>query len=90
MILEVQNLDQFIAMAAMMSGLLKNDLKKSLIKIYFWDLPDMLAHVEKYARMEEIFADDTPVSSAMAEPNRERHPRREEKRHHRSWSLPLR
>ena len=62
-------------MAAIMNSLLKNDLKKSLVLTYPWDLPDMLVRAEKYAHIEETFADDTPVGSATAGPNKERHPR---------------
>ena len=72
--LEVQSLVQSTVMAAMMSGLLKNDLKKSLIKNFFGDLTDMLVRAEKYARMKEAFADDTPVNSAAAGPTKEHHP----------------
>ena len=42
--LKIQNLNQSTMMAAMMSSLLKNDLKKSLVKTYPRDLSDMLAH----------------------------------------------
>ena len=53
-------------MVVMMDGLLKNDLKKSLIKIYLRDFSDMLAYAEKYACMEEIFVEEIPVSSVAA------------------------
>ena len=86
MTLEVQNLDQSTMMATMMSGLLKNDLKKSLIKTYPWDLLDMLAYAEKYVRMEEAFIDDTPTSLAVLGSSKGHHPRQEEKRCQCSWS----
>ena len=63
MTLEVRNLDQLIAMAAMMDGLLKNDLKKLLIKTYPRDFLDMLVHIEKYAHTEEAFAEETLANS---------------------------
>ena len=72
-------------MAAMMSGPLKNDLKKLVIKMYPWDLPNMLC-VEKYALMEKAFADDTPIGLAMAAPSKECHPRWEKKSHQHSQS----
>ena len=40
--LEVHDLDHSIAMSAMMDGLLKDDLKKSLTKTYPRDFSDML------------------------------------------------
>ena len=67
-ILKVQNLYESIAMAAMMSGLLKNDLKKSLIKTYPRTLLNMLIRAEKYAHMEEAFTGDTPVGSTEWDP----------------------
>uniref|UniRef100_A0A6I9QMS4 Uncharacterized protein LOC105037092 n=1 Tax=Elaeis guineensis var. tenera TaxID=51953 RepID=A0A6I9QMS4_ELAGV len=78
------------SMAAMMSDLLKNDLKKSLVKTYPRDLPDMLVRVEKYVRMKEAFADDTTADSTVAGSSKEHHPRCEEKSHQRSRSLPQR
>ena len=86
MTLEVQNLDQ--STAAMTSALLKNDLKKSFIKTYPRDLPDMLIYAEKYARMEGAFAEDTPVGLVAVGSSKERHSRREEKRRQRSRSPP--
>ena len=74
-ILEVQNLDQSIIMAAMMSDLLKNDLKKLLVKTYPRDLPDMLVHVKKYVCIEEAFTDETLASSATVGPSKEHHSR---------------
>ena len=65
-ILEVRDLDQSIVMSAMIYELLKNDLKKSLIKIFSQNYPDMLVCAEKYARTEEIFAKETPVGSVVA------------------------
>ena len=73
--LEIQNLEQSTMMAIMMSGLLKNNLKKLLIKTYPQNFLDMLACAEKYVRMEEAFAEDTPAGSAAVRPNKERHPR---------------
>ena len=59
----------------MMSGLLKNDLKKSLINTYPQDLSDMLVHAEKYVCMEEAFVDDTSVDLVMVGLSKEHHPR---------------
>ena len=59
----------------MMSSLLKNDLKKLFIKTYPWDLLNILARAEKYARMKEVFTDDTPVGSAAVGSSKEYHPR---------------
>ena len=73
--LEVQNLDQSTTMAAMMSNLLKNNLKKSLIKTYPQDLLDMLVHAKKYARIEEALINDTLADSVAMGSNKERHPR---------------
>ena len=73
--LEVQNLDQSTAIAIMMSGLLKNDLKKLLVKTYPQNLSNMLARVKKYARIEKTFTDETPIDLATVEPSKEHHPR---------------
>ena len=73
--LEVQNLDQSIVIVTMMSGLLKDDLKSLLINTSPQDLLDMLIRTEKYARMEEAFADDTPIGLAAVRTNKEYHPR---------------
>ena len=53
--LEVRNLDQSVAMAALKGGLQKNDLLFSLEKKYPRDFADMLARAESYARAEEAF-----------------------------------
>lgn len=47
--LDVCNLDQSVTMSALMSGLQRNDLKRSLTKIYPRDFVGMLARTEKYA-----------------------------------------
>ena len=78
-ILEICDLNQSTMMAMMMDGLLKNDLKRSLIKTYLRDFLDMLAHAEKYARMEEAFADDLPASSIAAGSTKECSPKWREK-----------
>nr|XP_010917693.1 RING-H2 finger protein ATL81-like [Elaeis guineensis] len=66
LILEVRVLDLSITMSMMMDELLKNDLKKSLIKIYPRDYPDMLVRAEKHAHTEEIFTEDgTPIRSVV-------------------------
>ena len=44
--LEVCNLDQSVVMSVMMDGLLKNDLKKSLMKAFARDYPNMLTRAE--------------------------------------------
>ena len=54
-------------MSIMISGLLKNDLKKSLMKIYPWDYPDILAQAEKYARMKEVFMEDEALAGSTVE-----------------------
>ena len=54
-VLEVRNLDQSIAMAALKGGLQKNDLLFSLEKKYPRDFVDLLARAEGYARAEEAF-----------------------------------
>ena len=54
-VLEVQNLDQSVAMAALKGGLQKNDLLFSLKKKYPRDFADRLARAEGYARAEEAF-----------------------------------
>ena len=53
--LEVRNLDQSIAIAALKGGLQKNDLLFSLEKKYPRNFADLLARVEGYARVEEAF-----------------------------------
>ena len=52
--LEVYDLDQSTAMAVMMDGLLKNDLKKLLTKTYPWNFSDMLAYAKRYARWRRL------------------------------------
>ena len=52
---EVRNLDQSVAMAALKSGLQKNDLLFFLEKKYPRNFTDLLARVEGYARAEEAF-----------------------------------
>ena len=68
-------------MAAMMGGLLKNDLKKLLIKTYPQDFSDMLACAEKYACMEEAFADDPPASFIVTGSNKKHFPRQKKRIH---------
>ncbi|KAG1326718.1 putative Retrotransposon gag protein [Cocos nucifera] len=53
--LEVRDLDQSVAMAALKSGLQKNDLLFSLEKKHPRDFADMLARAESYVRAEEAF-----------------------------------
>ena len=53
--LEVRNLDQSVAMAALKGGFQKNDLLFSLKKKYPRDFADLLARAEGYARAEEAF-----------------------------------
>ena len=54
-VLEVQNLDQSVVMAALKSGLPKNDLLFFLKKKYPRDFADLLARAEGYVRAEEAF-----------------------------------
>ena len=54
-VLEVQNLYQSVAMAALKGGLQKNDLLFSLEKKYPRDFADFLARAEGYARAKEAF-----------------------------------
>ncbi|XP_014679194.1 PREDICTED: uncharacterized protein LOC106819047 [Priapulus caudatus] len=54
-VLEVWNLDQSVAMAALKGGLQKNDLLFSLEKKYPRDFADLLARAEGYVRAEEAF-----------------------------------
>ena len=53
--LEVNNLDQSIAMVVLKEGLLKNDLLFFLEKKYPRDFTNMLAQAEGYARAEKAF-----------------------------------
>ncbi|KAG1361351.1 hypothetical protein COCNU_09G008140 [Cocos nucifera] len=53
--LEVRDLDQSIAMAALKGGIQKIDLLFSLEKKYLRNFADMLARAEGYARAEEAF-----------------------------------
>ncbi|EHA8590342.1 hypothetical protein COCNU_scaffold017266G000020 [Cocos nucifera] len=53
--LEVRDLDQSIAMAALKGGIQKNNLLFSLEKRYPRNFADLLARAEKYARAEEAF-----------------------------------
>ena len=53
--LEVRDLDQSVAMAALKGGLQKNNLLFSLEKKYPRDFADLLARAERYARAEEAF-----------------------------------
>ena len=62
-------------MAVMMDSLLKNDLKKSLTKTYSQNFLDILAHVEKYAHIEEAFIEETLASSVVVGQNKERSPK---------------
>ena len=74
MIVEICNLDQSTVMATMMDDLLKNDLKKSLTKIYPQDFLDMLVRMENYVHTEEAFAEETPTSSVAVGWNKEHPP----------------
>ena len=53
--LEVRNLDQSIAMAALKGGLQKNNLLFSLKKKYPINFADLLARAEGYIRVKEAF-----------------------------------
>ena len=53
--LEVWNLDQSIAMAALKGGLQKNNILFFLEKKYPKDFADLLAQTEGYVRAEEAF-----------------------------------
>ena len=53
--LEVRNLDQSIAMAALKGSLQKNDLLSFLKRKYPKNFADMPARAEGYARTEEVF-----------------------------------
>ena len=53
--LEVRNLDQSVAMAALKGSLQKNDLLFSLEKKYPKDFADLLARAKGYTRVEEVF-----------------------------------
>ena len=77
--LEVRDLDQLTTMVMIMDGLLKNNLKKLLIKTYLQNFLDMLAHAKKYAHTEEAFAEETPISSVAIGQNKECSPRGEER-----------
>ena len=68
-----------------MDSLLKNNLKKSLIKTYSQDFSDII-HVGKYVRMEEVFTEDTYTSSVAINQNKECSPKREERTHQHSRS----
>ena len=48
-------MDQLVAMAALKSGLQKNDLLFSLEKKYPKDFTGLLAQIEGYVRAEEVF-----------------------------------
>lgn len=64
--LKVRNLDQSIAMLALMNGLQKNDFKKLLTKIYPKDLTRMLARAKMYVQIEEAFMPkEAPSISTM-------------------------
>ena len=71
----------------MMSGLLKNDLKRSLVKAYPWDFPDMSVRTEKYAHIEVFVEDEASTSSIMGgKQNKEYSSRQEERTRQRSRS----
>ena len=79
--MEVSNLGQSIMMFVMMSGLLKNNLKRSLVKTYPRDCPDMLVRVERYARIKGVFTEDeTPASSIIGEKQNKKCSLRQEER----------
>lgn len=64
--LEVHNLDKSITLSALINGLQKNDLKKSLIKTYPQDFANILAQAEKYTWIENTFIqEDIPVTSLL-------------------------
>lgn len=53
-------------MSTPISGLSKNDLKRSLIKTYPIDFANMLAWTEKYAQMKDAFVEEeTPTASIL-------------------------
>ena len=62
-------------MAALMGGLLKNDLKKLLTKTYLRNFLHMLAHTNKYARTEEAFVEEISVSFGVAGQYKEHSPK---------------
>ena len=71
--LEVWNLDQSVAMAALKGGLQKNDLLFSLEKKYPRDFANLLARAEGYAQAEEAFKmkDEEAVRKRQAgDPNK--------------------
>ena len=70
-ILEVRNLDQSVVITVLMDGLLKNDLKRLLIKSFPQDYARMLDRAIKYSNLEEAFANDIPTNSAVARSNKE-------------------
>lgn len=64
--MEVRDLDPSVTMLALMSGLLKNDIKRSLTKTYPRDFADMLAWTEKYARTEDASVEEEiPITSIL-------------------------
>ena len=65
-ILEVRDLYQSIMISTMMGKFLKNDFKKSLMKTYLRDYPDILVWAEKYAHMEEVFTENDVLASSVA------------------------
>ena len=73
--LEICDLDQSTAMAVIVGGLLKNDLKKLLTKTYLRNFSDMLACTEKYVRTEEAFALEISINSVAVRQSKEHSPR---------------
>ncbi|KAG1363562.1 hypothetical protein COCNU_11G003890 [Cocos nucifera] len=89
--LEVRNLDQSVAMAALKGGLQKNDLLFSLEKKYPRNFADMLARAESYARAEEAFdAKDDEVGGKrrINGPGRSTEERKRIEARPRSWTPP--
>ena len=61
----MRDLDQSVAMSVLMNRLQKNDLKKSLVKIYLHNYAGMLSRIEKHTRTEDMFVSEVNNSSTV-------------------------
>ena len=57
--LEVRDLDHSIAMFVLKGGLLMDDFKKLLLKIFSRDFSKILARTEKYIRLKDSLMEET-------------------------------
>ena len=71
-VLEVRDLDQSVAMAALKGGLLRNGLRYSVEKTYPQDIVDMLAWMEKYVRADKAFENESPEDMVTKEKKEEK------------------